>query len=289
MTTFAMRAQLPWLVVLAGLLFLYTPMVVDFATGIWRTEEQFHGPLVLGIAIWLIMRKWSAFSQVEHDQPLSILGWPLFVGGCLMYVLGRSQGIDGAQAFSLIPVLIGTILLLRGPHSLKVIWFPVFFLFFLVPLPGPLVDALTMPMKIAVSYVAESTLFALGYPIARAGVIIQIGQYQLLVADACAGLQTLLALESLGLLYLNVVSHTSLLRNITLAILIVPISFAANVIRVIVLTLVTYHFGDAAGQGFLHGFAGMVLFVSALLIIIAVDALLRLIVARRASASGVRA
>jgi exosortase/archaeosortase family protein len=105
-------------------------------------------------------------------------------------------------------------------------------------------------------------------------VILQIGQYQLLVADACAGLHTLFTLEALGLLYLNLVSRDSLGRNITLAILIVPISFAANTIRVIVLSLITYHFGDEAGQGFLHGFAGMVLFMSALMLIITTDTIL---------------
>ena len=55
-----------------------------------------------------------------------------------------------------------------------------------------------------------------------------------------------------------------------------PISFTANVIRVIVLTLITYHFGDEAGQGFFHGFAGMVLFLSALMLIIGVDSMLQL-------------
>jgi exosortase B len=158
---------------------------------------------------------------------------------------------------------------------LKVMWFPLFFLLFMIPLPGQVVSLLTMPMKMAVSFVAEHILFWADYPIARNGVILQIGQYQLLVADACAGLQTLLTLEALGLFYLNLVHHTSVLRNVTLAILIVPISFTANVIRVIVLTLITYHYGDAAGQGFLHGFAGMVLFISALILILGVDAALQ--------------
>jgi exosortase/archaeosortase family protein len=108
-----------------------------------------------------------------------------------------------------------------------------------------------------------------------------VGPYQLLVADACAGLNTLLTLEALGLLYLNLVRHESAARNITLAILIVPISFAANVIRVITLTLITYHFGDEAGQGFLHGFAGMVLFMAALMLIIAADTATRAFVRTR--------
>jgi exosortase/archaeosortase family protein len=126
-----------------------------------------------------------------------------------------------------------------------------------------------------------------GYPIARTGVILQIGQYKLLVADACAGLHTLFTLEALGLLYLNIVRHDSLFRNIALAILIVPISFTANVIRVMVLTLITYHYGDEAGQGFLHGFAGMVLFLTALLLIIGVDSLLQLSVKLRRDRSSV--
>jgi exosortase/archaeosortase family protein len=74
---------------------------------------------------------------------------------------------------------------------------------------------------------------------------------------------------------MNLVRRESLFRNVSLAILIIPISFIANVIRVIVLTLITYHFGDEAGQGFLHGFAGIVLFVTALLLIIAVDSLVQ--------------
>jgi exosortase/archaeosortase family protein len=99
----------------------------------------------------------------------------------------------------------------------------------------------------------------------------------LLVADACAGLHTLLTLEALGLLYLNIVRRDSLFRNVGLALLIVPISFAANVIRVMALSLITYHFGDAAGQGFLHGFAGMALFLSALLLIMGFGSFLQLL------------
>ena len=151
---------------------------------------------------------------------------------------------------------------------------------FLVPLPSTLVDVVTQPLKLAVSSVAADLLYSAGYPIARTGVVLQIGPYQLLVADACAGLHTLFSLEAMGLLYLNVVRYSSLLRNVVLAILIVPISFVANVIRVIALSLITFHWGDAAGQGFLHGFAGILLFLTALLFIIATDSGLRWLAAR---------
>jgi exosortase B len=197
------------------------------------------------------------------------------VVGLLQYALGRSQDILSFEVFSVVVVLAGTLLLVYGKEALKAQWFAIFFMLFMVPLPAAVVDAVTMPLKMAVSYGAEQLLFLAGYPIGRSGIILQIGQYKLLVADACAGLHTLLTLEALGLLYLNLVRRDSIFRNTTLALLIVPISFTANVIRVVVLSLITYHFGDAAGQGFLHGFAGMVLFLSALLLIIAADTTLQ--------------
>jgi exosortase B len=278
-------ALLPWAVAAAGLLALYVPTLVSLFRSIWASDAQGHGPIVLGIAIWLIYRRWPAVVDTGASLPRPAFAWPLLVLAALAYAVGRSQGIWIFEVGSVIPVLAGLVLLLRGPTQLKAIAFALFFMLFMIPLPGAIVDALTQPMKMAVSYVAENLLHMFGYPISRTGVILQIGPYQLLVADACAGLHTLFTLEALGLLYLNLIRHTSLFRNITLAILIVPISFAANVIRVCALTLITYYFGDAAGQGFLHGFAGMVLFISALMLIIATDGLLR-VGARRAAAKG---
>ena len=273
------RTQAEWLVwlpIIAGIAALYVPSLVDLMRGIWSSDEQAHGPIVLGIACWLAYRKWPAMWQASEGQPTSAWGWPIFVFALLLYAIGRSQDILLFEIGSVIWLLAGVLLITRGSVALKAQWFALFFMLFMIPLPGVVVDTVTMPMKMAVSYVAEHVLYAVGYPIARTGVILQIGQYKLLVADACAGLHTLFTLEALGLLYLNIVRHDSLFRNVTLAILIVPISFTANVFRVMVLTLITYHFGDEAGQGFLHGFAGMVLFLSALLLIMGVDSLLQL-------------
>ncbi len=264
-------ALLPWLPVIIGLAVLYVPSLYDLFKGIWSSDDQMHGPIVLGISVWLMYRNWPAMMAVSQGKPTSNWGWPFFIFGLLLYALGRSQDILLFEIGSVIWLLAGIALLNLGAKALKVQWFALFFMLFMVPLPGVVVDTVTMPMKMAVSYVAGNALYWAGYPISRTGVTLQIGQYMLLVADACAGLHTLLTLEALGLLYLNLVRRDSAFRNISLAILIVPISFAANVIRVMTLTLITYHFGDAAGQGFLHGFAGMVLFLSALLLIIGLD------------------
>jgi exosortase B len=275
--------RFPFLIVLAGLFVLYVPTFVSLFRGVWGSDEQAHGPIVSAISAWLLYRKWPEILASSVEQSRSAIGWVVLVVGLILYFIGRSQSIHSIEVGSLIWLLCGSGLILFGAKSVKVAWFPLFFMLFMIPLPGTVVAAITMPMKIAVSTVAEYVLYIVGYPIARSGVILQIAQYQLLVADACAGLHTLFTLESLGLLYLNLVRHESLIRNVSLAILIVPISFIANVIRVMVLTLITYYFGDEAGQGFLHGFAGMVLFLSALLLIIGADALVRIVSARMKS------
>lgn len=275
----SVRQVLPeWWPVLAGLLVLYVPTFYGLMTGIWQTEEQAHGPIILILSLWLMYRQSPAMLEKSRLGTPSNMGWIGMAMAMAMYILGRSQQILALEIFSFILSLASVLLLKRGSTALGVLWFPFFFMLFMIPLPGPLVSMLTMPMKMAVSYATEHLLFMAGYPIARTGVILQIGQYQLLVADACAGLQTLLTLEALGLFYLNLVRHTSVFRNVALAILIIPISFSANVIRVIVLSLITYYFGDAAGQGFLHGFAGMVLFITALTLILSIDSLLQWIV-----------
>jgi exosortase B len=264
-----------WLLVAFGLLAMFGPTFFDLFTGLWATTEQGHGPVVFVLSCWLIWRARAEVFAVEGANPRPLLGGLILLLALLFYVLGRSQDFPFFEVGALVFVLAGLLLVMRGARQLKAIWFALFFMLFMIPLPGIVVDMLTQPMKLAVSYVAEQVLFWAGYPIARTGVILQIGSYQLLVADACAGLHTLFTLEALGLLYLNVVRHSSALRNIGLAILIVPISFTANVIRVMALTLITYYFGYEAGQGFLHGFAGIVLFLSALMLIISADSLLR--------------
>jgi exosortase B len=278
----ALRAALPeWWPVLLGLAILFVPTFYDLFTGAWVGEEQGHGPIIFGLALWLIYRKWPEMLAATTPPRASWAGWPILVIGLLSHMLGRSQKILMLEVLSIILVMMATLLIKRGGRALRVLWFPFFFMIFMVPLPSEFVAAVTMPMKMAVSWGTEHILFVFGYPISRSGVILQIGQYQLLVADACAGLQTLLTLEALGLFYLNLMRHPSAFRNIGLALFIIPISFSANVIRVIVLTLITYYYGDAAGQGFLHGFAGMVLFVTALILILSIDSALQWTIRRR--------
>jgi exosortase B len=274
----------PWLLVAAGMAAMYIPSFADLFRGAWGTERNAHGPIVLVVAccyFYVRLKQLHAEGLIER-RPAPLAAGCMLLLALLCFALGRSQTVLFLEAGSLIPLLAGIVLLLFGVNTCRRLWFAFFFMLFMVPLPASVVDFLTQPLKVGVSYASEHLLYAMGYPIARNGVILAIGPYQLLVADACAGLNSLFTLEALGLLYMNLVRHQSLLRNTVLALLIVPISFTANTVRVVVLALITFYLGDAAGQGFLHGFAGMLLFLVALGLIMALDNLLRWIAARYA-------
>lgn len=268
------------LMLLAGWLVMYLPSYATLARTVWASDEQGHGPIIMAVGIWLMWRRREELAAMEARPSLGA-GIVAFVLAGLLYVLGRSQAILMFEVGSQIPLLIALLLMLKGRAAVRLFAFPLFFLLFMVPLPATLVAAVTTPLKSAVSAVASSLLHAVGYPVGRTGVILTVGPYQLLVADACAGLNSMFTLEALGLLYMQLMNYRSVARNVFLAVVVIPIAFAANVIRVVILVLVTYHFGDEAGQGFVHGFAGMVLFMVALVLILAVDGLVTTVLAWR--------
>ena len=260
---------------LMGFLAMYVPTYAWLAQNVWASDEQGHGPIILAVSLYLLYDKRQALAAIAAAPDLRI-GVPLLLLGLLLYALGRSQFILFFEVFSQIVVMAAIVCLFVGRPALRVIWFALFFLLFMVPLPGSLVAVITSPLKSAVSAVAAEILYHVGYPVARAGVLLSVGPYQLLVADACAGLTSMFTLEALGLLYMNLMNYTNVRRNLTLAVLIIPIAFAANIVRVMILVLVTFHFGDAAGKGFIHSFAGMVLFLTGLVLMLAADRVLRL-------------
>lgn len=276
---------LTWLPIAAVMLLMFVPMYVEFANTLWNTEEQGHGPLILAVSAYYAWVQRHALLASEV-RPRRMLGSVVLAIGCLLFVVGRSQGLAYFEASSVIFLLLGALLVVRGVAAVKVMWFPLFFLVFSVPLPGMVVDLVTQSLKNWVSVIAESLLYNAGYPIARVGVTLVVGQYQLLVADACSGLNSMFSLSAMGILYLYIMKHKSWLRNFIILAAVLPIAFAANIVRVMVLVLITYHLGDEAGQGFMHGFAGMVLFVVALVLLFGLDGLLGFFFRRPATNPG---
>jgi exosortase B len=271
----------PWLVALFGFVLMFLPSYWQAGQGLWRTDEFGHGPIILAIAAWLFWQRREALTSATTSAPW--LGSLLFVLGALLYVAGRALSVSSVEFASQWLVVGSVLLILGGQPALRAAWFPWLYLLFMVPLPATLVDALTGPLKQIISVLVVDGLYLIGYPIARSGVMISVGPYQLLVADACSGLNSMFSLAALGTLFVHLVAGQRRPLHVALLIAsIIPIAFAANVVRVIALVLVTYHLGDEAGQGFLHGAAGIVLMLVALAIFVGLDQLLGWVPGRRA-------
>ena len=288
------RAAGPLLWPFLALLALLLPSYYGAASGLWKLEEHAYAPLLTALSFGLIYYRLRAV-RLLPDAGIPWLGLVLLSMGLAAYVVGRSQRVELLELGAVIPIMAGVLAVLGGQAALRAMRFPLLFLLFSLPYPGWVVDYLTSPLKELLSIGAEQVLYAAGYPIARSGVVLGLGPYRLLVADACSGLHSLLFLSALGLLYLHITGNRSALHRSILVLALVPIALLANFLRVLILLLLTYHFGDAVGQSFWHDLTGLVLFVSAFAVLSGLDGVLSLCARGRsagfkeASASGARA
>ncbi|MFN7397793.1 MAG: exosortase V [Sandaracinobacter sp.] len=256
-----------------GLLLTVLPTLVAMAQQSWSQESGVHGPLVLATAVWLIWRSWDEIKAEARPGSLA-LAVPVVLLMSAAYVFGRAFNFLIIEVAALLVALVAIAYAYVGHRVLMKMWFPIFYLLFLIPLPGWMLDSITQPLKILVSDITTWLLSALGYPITQVGVTIYIAQYQLLVEDACAGLNSLISLTAVGLFYIYLMHNASWRYSALLLVLLLPIAIAANVVRLIILVLLTHYAGNEAAQGYLHDFAGIVTFVSALLLIFGIDKLL---------------
>lgn len=256
-----------------GVLAIALPTLVKIAMEVWAVEEGAHGPIVLASGAWLLFRMAPEVRKVAAPgSPISVaIGMAV---GILAFLFGRMVGILGVEAAAIGGIALTLLYGFVGGPGLRCAWFPLLYLAFLIPLPDTFVALITQPLKLYISMVAAGLLSFAGYPVANTGVTLQIAQYELLVAAACSGLNALVSLSAIGLFYVYLLHRSSWRYAIVMIIAVVPAAIFANFMRVVILILITYHFGDAAAQGFLHSLAGLATFVLALAFIIGVDALL---------------
>ena len=261
-----------WALIL-GLSVLIGPTIIAMADQFWSQEAGVHGPIVLATGIWLLLRQRQTLLELqEPGNPL--IAWGGFLLLLQIYIFGRAFDFLSIEVAAMLGILLAVFYNYFGFRACKHVWFPIFYLGFLIPPPGWLIDLLTAGLKTFVSWAATHLIDWMGYPVARIGVTLYVAQFQLLVEDACSGMNSIVSLTSVSLFYIYLLHASSWRYALFLTFWILPIAIFANLIRVLMLVLITYHLGNEAAQGFLHNTAGMVMFVTALLGIFAVDRLL---------------
>ena len=268
-----LRGLLWPLLLAASFVAAYFPTVSRLIDGPWQTEQEGHGPLIIAASLWLAWQSRHQLKAVELD-PAPVLGWTVLLSGLLLMFLARTQDVLPAEAFSIIPVIVGCVLLVAGWPMLRVLAFPIGFLIFAVPVPDWIIDAATVPLKVFISNSVTKILYAAGFPIAQNGVMIMIGSYQLLVKDACSGMNSIFALSAIGVFYAYAFRWDQKMRALILLASIIPITIAANFIRVITLVLIAYYGGPDMLEGTVHDLTGIGLFVVAVLLLFLLDTVL---------------
>lgn len=279
-----MRFDLADLLFLAGFLAIVVPTLVFIGRETWSSEQGAHGPIILMTGLWLLWSKWPSVRD-SVDPPagwkVAMLVTPLL----LLFPLVRITHIVEAEGYLTYAVALAIFYSLVGATVIRKLAFPLIYLAFIFPPPESVIYTMTMPLKVAISESSIWLLQQFGYPIGGTGVMIQIGQYQLLVAAACSGLNSIVTLSALTIFYIYV-RHAANFRYAAILLLaVLPVAVAANFIRVIILILLTYHAGEATAQGFLHDLAGLTMFATALALIFLCDLVLQRILARRSTSN----
>jgi exosortase len=268
----ALRWRADWVLSFAFAI-LALPTAVHLATQSWSQESGAHGPIILATGGWLIWRQRPQLRLVAKAGHPAVT-FSLLTAALAIYIFGRAYDFLTLEAAGLYGAGVAMLHAVLGWRALRRLWFPLLYLAFAIPPPSFLLDIVTAPLKAFVSMAATNALALFGLPIARVGVVIFISHYELLVEDACSGLNSLIGLTAISLFYIYVMRGSSWRYAALLIAFVIPIAVLANMVRIMTLVLITYFFGDAAAQGFLHVGAGVLLFLIALLMVFGVDHLL---------------
>lgn len=257
---------------IVGLAALGIPTIQALGAQVWSRDSGAHGPIILATGAWLIWRSFPAL-QREGRPGSPWLTAALMCLALALYVFGRAFDFISIETLGLYGVGVTMLQAHFGLSALFRHWFQFFYMGFVVPPPQWLLDQITGPLKEFVSHIAVSTLSLFGIPLSREGVTIFVAQYQLLMEDACSGMNSLVGLTAISLFYIFLLRGSSWRYSLLLTLFVVPIAILGNIIRVMTLILLTYFFGDEVAQGFLHYTAGFFIFVIGLVLVFVADSI----------------
>ena len=224
----------------------------------WAAVDDYsHGFLVVPLALYFA---WERRRDLQRAtiQP-SWWGLIPLALGSLALMIGRLGVELTAMRVSFVLTLIGLQILLLGREVFRVLMFPMLFLFFMVPLPQSFVNVVAFPLQLVAADFAVETLHLLHIPALREGNIIHLADTQLFVAEACAGLRSLMALGALAVVFAYFFRKNPIERVIIVASAI-PIAIFVNAFRVALTGYLAHRMGSAAAQGLIHQTEGFFTF-----------------------------
>jgi exosortase len=263
----------PWITiasVAALLLACYAPVLYWLGNVWYNDADMGHGFFVPVIAGYIA---WQKRSKIEGLAPQpNWWGLALMIWGALQLYLGTLGAEVYTTRTSLVFSIAGAVLLLGGTKYLRVFWFPIFLLFFMVPIPSVVYNEITFPLQLLASRVAAECISLLGIPIIREGNVLELASQKLDVVEACSGIRSLLTLTFLSLVYGYFCEKRTWLRTV-LFFSTIPIAIAANAARVTITGVIANSRPELA-EGLFHEAQGWVIFMVAFAILAGLHQLL---------------
>ncbi|MEE9555398.1 MAG: exosortase/archaeosortase family protein [candidate division Zixibacteria bacterium] len=251
---------------LIGLSFVfYWPVLVDLVSDWYYDQNYSHGFLIPPVSIFLF---YTASIKFEKHSPKPLAGLAIISFAMLLLIFGTAGAEYFTSRFSFVVLLVGIALLYIGWPNFKGAWFSFFFLLFMIPIPNIIYTTLTIPMQLFASKATISLLHAVSVPSDLNGNVIFLPGYPLEVSEACSGLRSLFSLLALSLL----VGYLTLREFWPSAILLVltfPIAVAANIFRIFLTAILAFTVSPDIAEGFLHSLSGLMVFLIALILILA--------------------
>jgi exosortase len=255
----------------AAFLYLYATVLPPLIA-YWLDDPNYsHGFLVPGL---------SAYFVWERRQTLARLRPQPHWGGLVLLWFGLGLlllGHLGAELFlmrsSMVVVLTALVWYLLGRPYVHALAFPLVFLFFMIPLPAIVLNTITLPLQLLATQVSTFALQLVQLPVYREGNIIYLPHTTLEVAEACSGLSSLVSLLALAVVLAYITQRCLSIRWI-LVLSAIPIALVANAFRIWATGVLAHRYGPHTAEGFYHTFAGWLVFVVALVLLLGEGALL---------------
>lgn len=226
----------------------------------WYSQEEYsHGFLIPLIVAWLI---WS-----RRDAIVASVGEPSWSGPALillaavMHVLGKLSSLFILSQVGFVVALIGIVLGLGGYSLLRVMFLPIIFLLFAIPLPYFIDSVLSYRLQLISSGLGTAFIRLFQIPVFREGNVIDLGAYQLQVVEACSGLRYLYPLMTLGFLAAYFF-QAPIWQRAVIFLSTIPITIVMNSLRIGIVGILVDNFGPQDADGFLHMFEGWVIFLA---------------------------
>ncbi len=243
------------------LLLLYGAILFGMAADWYHDANYAHGFLVPFIAGYFVYQRRGELAESRISP--SAWGLPIVLLALAQLTAGTLMREQFTVRTSLLLLCMGMVLYFGGGTIFRLLFLPLGYLLFMVPLPYLVHDAVAFPLRQFVTMISVGFLQIIGLTVLREGNIIMFPAFSLEVADACSGIRSLISILALSVA-LAFMLRLSPLGRWLLVLSAVPVAIATNALRVILTGVLGRYLGVAAAQGFFHEFAGLTIFALAM-------------------------